>query len=223
MSPRATFLLLAVAAPALGAQFTVSAPAGFELETQTLRSPEGAPLRVLANRIESSFGILLEGSGQQLASSAPLIIGRPFRVRDQRGAEYRLWVHAIAGEKRWLELLPVNPEPETSRPERIDGRFRTTRYSVGGVPSQLAPKELLLHPDGSYSFGETRGSWSRDSRAVALDGAYSDWGKGRLEEEGSAMVFRYRRGGVELEVVLTRIGAKQDALASLETGMVPAR
>ncbi|MBI3181154.1 MAG: hypothetical protein HYZ28_03320 [Myxococcales bacterium] len=204
MKTATSLLTLLVSIPALAANLTLVAPAGVDLETLTPRTDEGADVRILAMRIESRFGIKLEGSAQQISSSAPLLIGRPFIVSDATGAQYRLCVHAVAGESRWIELVPLDPTGAAPAPARKSGLFRTAVYSVGGLPSTAEGKDLLLLADGTYFFGEAMGRWSGDERTVALDGAFASWGRGTLERDGSAITFQFRRGGVEFEVVLAR-------------------
>lgn len=195
---------MCICAPGWASSYTVFGPAGIDLPQLALSTAEDADLRILPTRLEAKFGIRLEDSGQQYANTAPVIIGRPFIVRDARGKEYRFWVHAISGASRMIEVAAVDSSGGNRHPTQVEAVFRVSAFRVGGAPAQYASRELQLFPDGAYRLGGVTGRWKGDERAIALEGNYSAWGKGELSRDGAVLTFRYERGGLPFELVMNR-------------------
>jgi hypothetical protein len=202
MSSRFAVIALLLALPSSAAELTLIGPVGVRLSDLTIQPLDQGDLRVLPLRIEARYGIRLEQSGQQFASSAPVVIGEPYLVRDQNRAEYRLWVRLIAGSNRWLEIAPTETvQSDFSMSELL---YRGVRASADGHTTTAKPRDLRLSSDGTYYMGGARGRWTRDGSSISLEGGYGHWGRGRISEDGETLVFRYIRSRVEFEMVLAR-------------------
>ncbi|MHB8879375.1 MAG: hypothetical protein ACYC8T_37245 [Myxococcaceae bacterium] len=204
MNPRAALLSCCLSLPAFAATVLVEGIAGIDLKTAAVDRSEGADLRVAPMRLEARYGIRMEDGGQPFEGSAPLVIDRAFVVRDAHAAEYRLRVRLIAGDRRWIELMPVFDG--AAKP--FAGAFTVTASSLNGVPGNPSGFVLELLPDGTYRLGGARGRWELVGRRslLSLDGYYAAWGRGEVSPDGRAVTFRFTRGTVEFEQVLTQQG-----------------
>lgn len=175
---------------------------GLDLKTGVAVSVEGAPVRVLANRIESVHGIRIEKANTSFSKVLPLMIGTPYLVKDEQGLEYRLWVHAVEGQRRWVEVRPR--ESELGSLVKKGGQFKATSFSIDGVVAKVSQRELSVRPDGTYVMGSVQGRWRIEKAALMLDGSFEEWGAGVFDQSGSQLVFRYTRGGKKIEMVMKR-------------------
>ncbi|MFZ5471639.1 MAG: hypothetical protein ACOZIN_19610 [Myxococcota bacterium] len=202
-------LALLSSVPAYGKVLHFTGPAGVSLADLSLQGIEGSELRFFPLRIEASYGVQLENAGQQMSSSVPVVIGRSYLVRDQKGAEYRFSIRAIAEDARWVEIAPTGgvalhaqPSPRTS----LVGRYLIARHVVSGLETDRAHfSELELEEDGTYRLGTVHGRWHLHGDALVLEGAYQYWGPGHVIQDGNGLRFHYQRGRWTFEVELSRV------------------
>jgi hypothetical protein len=203
----AAFALVALclAAPAFAESFTLMGEGSIDLKDLSLTGSADAELRIHPMRIDATYGIKLEDSGQQFASAAPVVIKRPFIVRDANGAEFRFWVHAAEGRSRWVEVVKIDKVAETNHPTRIGATFRVSSFLIDGLMAESKERELKLNPDGTWKLGGASGKWSGDDRSIFLDGVYAEWGRGDIDRSGTTLSFQFARGALPYSVVMSRV------------------
>jgi hypothetical protein len=193
---------LSVAGVVYAESVELTGNSGLDLKTGVAVALEGAPVHVLANRIESAHGIRIEKANAAFSKVLPLMIGTPYLVKDEQGLEYRLFVHAVEGQRRWVEVRPRDSELGTLL--KKGGQFKATSFSIDGVVAKVSQRELSVRPDGTYVMGSVQGRWRIDKAALMLDGSFEEWGAGVFDQSGSQLVFRYTRGGKKVELVMKR-------------------
>ncbi len=167
----------------------------FSLAKGTPVAKGDGDLTVTPFGIEAKHGVKREKRAGDLQSNEVTVLDETYRVQDEEGGQWRLWVKTVVGPVVVAELLRVVPrtrEERTLRPVlvTVDGkRARTTSF-----------QPLTLFPNHSYRYGTVTGRYSTNDWGITLDGVPGTWGRGAYTVKGDGVVFRFVRGVAQYEV-----------------------
>lgn len=201
---RATVLLLLSSATALAGTWTSRGEANLALHQAALTSPGNADVRVDARRILAPNGVRRTAGQQPFMRTAVVELDEDFTVRCAWGHHHHLMVRAVEDGFVTVQVAEVDAQ---GPPNVGAGAWRTASVLVDGLPAAPFPGTLVLDPNGTFRWGQTRGGWVLMEDSVYLLGARTDWGPAELGLDGRTLRFSFSRGPVQWRVTLVREGA----------------
>lgn len=204
----ALLLIVAVSSPAFAEIFTGRDGLHFSLAEGKPVPKEEADLRVTPFGIEAKYGVRRDKRQGELQTNEVTVLGDTYRVQDQDGGQWRLWVKTVVGHVVVAELLKIVPE------ERVERILRPVSVTIDGKsarPSTFQP--LTLYPNNSYRYGTVTGRYSSNDWGVTLDGVAGQWGRAAYTVKGDGLVFKFLRGVTQYEVRFESASRREDTVS----------
>lgn len=196
-----TTILLAVSAtgPAFAETIGFLVPGTLSTEARREVLFEQADLRISDKRIDATHGVR-RAEDPDFATSAPVVIGQTYFVRNATGREHRLIVRTFIEGQMWVDLAPEDGSTRKANP----GRYRVERSALNGHPLGAVYPELQLRADGTFRFGGASGAYRQGNQSVTLEGHYAQWGAADVGVDGK-LTFSFKRGGGRMTLVLAPV------------------
>ena len=187
-------LLLAVSVPAFAEVFIGRDGLNFSLAQGAQVGKADADLQVTPFGITAKYGVKREQRQGDLQTQEVTVLNEVYRVQDEDGGQWRMWVKTVVGEVVVVELVKAQPQP------RGDRTYRAVSVTIDGKPAAASFAALTLYAGHSYTYGTVTGRYAKNDWGVTLDGAPGTWGRGAYTLNGEGLVFRFVRGISQYEV-----------------------